>query len=37
MQNHENEHVRCIGQDEARGINLMADKLETVHMTNLPL
>jgi hypothetical protein len=42
IQNHENEHVRGIGQGEARhknirGLNLTVVKLTTVQVTKLPL
>jgi hypothetical protein len=44
IQNHENEHVRSIGQGEARqrkysirGLNLAAVKLKTVQVTKPPL
>jgi hypothetical protein len=44
IQNHENEHVRGIGQGEARhrkycirGLNLAAVKLPTVQATEVPL
>jgi hypothetical protein len=41
IQNHENEHIRSIGQGEAinniRGLNLAAVKLTTVQVTKLPL
>jgi hypothetical protein len=42
VQNHENEHVRGVGQGEARlenirGLNLAAAKLNTVQVTKLPL
>jgi hypothetical protein len=37
MQNHENEHVRGIGQREAIGLNLVLVKLATFKMTKLLL
>jgi hypothetical protein len=42
IQNHENEHVRSLGQGEARhrdvrGLNLAAVKLTTVQVTRVPL
>jgi hypothetical protein len=42
IQNHENEHVRSIGQGEAnieniRDLNLAVVKLMTVQVTKLPL